>query len=122
MGAPRRADGTVVSEWDPPEIPSHTYAGCVYCTAPVDISRQVDQAVVDALIAIASALEEVPMQDVLKVIDDCIGQMTEIIRTDLDESLPVKEMRELRFAVMDARLEAASGAARKSSGGKKERS
>lgn len=62
------------------------------------------------------------MQDVLKVIDDCIGQMTEIIRTDLDESLPVKEMRELRFAVMDARLEAASGAARKSSGGKKERS
>lgn len=98
MSFNRNEDGVIVSQWDPPEIPPQTYAGCLYCNAPVDVSNLVNRAVADALFAVSSALEEgADPKQVIETCDRAGSELYELVRFQDDDSLGEAAFRRLSF-------------------------
>lgn len=91
--AAKTKDGDTLSEWDPPGVSPKTYAACVYCTAPVDVTHIVDRAVADAVISIGFALHEFPPEKVLQELESAVGWLEENIRMSADQSIVVRAMR-----------------------------
>lgn len=92
----RDEDGRIVSEWDPPEVPPQIYAGCLYCSAPVDVSNIVNRAVADALFAVSAAIEGgVDPKDVVAACDRVGSELYELVRFQDDDSIAVAALRKL---------------------------